>query len=142
MRTRLGHTLLELVIVLAMLSLLFGIVGLPAAAALDRAAVRSAADDLTTVFAQARREALARHQLVWVVLDTVGQRALLRIPQAGTRARSLGSLYRVVLRCTRDSMAYDARGLGHGGANLTVEIRRGQARRSLVISRLGRVRQE
>ena len=40
----------------------------------------------------------------------------------------------------RDSMVYDARGIGYGASNLSVVIRRGRAVDTVVVSRLGRVR--
>ncbi|HET7631473.1 MAG TPA: GspH/FimT family pseudopilin [Gemmatimonadaceae bacterium] len=142
MRHTRGNTLLELVIVLAMTGLLLGIVGPPAAAMMDRAAVRAAGDDLVTWFARARREALARRRPVWLVLDTLHRRALLRVPGVGTRTRPLGSIYGVTLSVTRDSMAYDARGFGYGAANLTVVLSRGRVNESVIVSRLGRVRRQ
>jgi hypothetical protein len=46
----------------------------------------------------------------------------------------------VSLGTTRDSIVFDARGLGYGAANLTLVARRGSAAETLVVSRLGRVR--
>jgi type II secretory pathway pseudopilin PulG len=140
MRNRSGGTLLELVIVLAMMAALLGIVGPPVAASLDRAAAHAAADDALTQFALARDEALARGVPVWVVIDSAAAAVRVRIPGRGTRSRLLGSLYGVALRATRDSMSYDERGLGRGAANLTLVLARGRVRDTLVVSRLGRVR--
>jgi hypothetical protein len=46
----------------------------------------------------------------------------------------------VRLSTSRDSIAFDVRGLGYGAANLTLVARRGSAAETLVVSRLGRVR--
>jgi hypothetical protein len=46
----------------------------------------------------------------------------------------------VSLSTSRDSLAFDVRGLGYGAANLTLVARRGAAADTLVVSRLGRVR--
>jgi hypothetical protein len=52
----------------------------------------------------------------------------------------VGALYGVRLEPSRDSMAYAPSGLGWGGANLRVVVRRGAAADTVVVSRLGRVR--
>jgi hypothetical protein len=54
--------------------------------------------------------------------------------------RDLRSVFGVRLSASRDSMAYDARGLGLGAANLSLVIRRGAAAETVFVSRLGRVR--
>ncbi len=138
-RRRAG-TLVELLIALAVTATMLAIALPRTTAALDRAAVHAASRDVETLFAEARTQALTRRITVWLVLDSSSRRVDIRIPGVGTRSRSVGSLYGVAFRTTRDSMSYDARGLGRGAANLTVVLRRGQARDSLVVSRLGRVR--
>ena len=140
MRARHAGTLLEVVIVVAIMATLLAIAVPPVTAARDRAATHAAQSDAASLFTLARDEALARHTVVWVVLDSAAGAVHLRVPGRGTRTRSLGSLYGVTVRCTRDSMSYDARGLGRGAANLTVVVTRGRALDSLVVSRLGRVR--
>jgi hypothetical protein len=76
---------------------------------------------------------------VAVVVDTVhgvvrvsGERLVLE--------RGVQALYGVRLSATRDSMAYDARGLGYGAANLSIVAHRGRVAETLYVSRLGRVR--
>jgi type II secretory pathway pseudopilin PulG len=140
MARRSGTTLLELLVVCAMTGALLAIAVPPIAAAFDRAAVHAAAADVETQFALARDQALARRAPVWVVLDSAGRAIRVEIPGGGTHERVLGSLYGVAIRSTRDSMSYDARGLGRGAANLTLVLARGRARDTLVVSRLGRVR--
>lgn len=133
-------TLIELLIALAVTATMLAVAVPPIAAGRDRASVHAASRDVETLFADARAQALTRRVTVWLVLDSAGRRASLRIPGIGTRSRPVGSLYGVSLHATRDSMSYDARGLGRGAANLTVVLERGRARDSLVVSRLGRVR--
>ena len=53
---------------------------------------------------------------------------------------ALGHAHGVTLASSRDSLAFDVRGLGYGAANLTLVARRGRAAETLVVSRLGRVR--
>ncbi|HVA57880.1 MAG TPA: GspH/FimT family pseudopilin [Gemmatimonadaceae bacterium] len=137
---RAAMTLPELLLVLAMIGTLLALAVPPAAASADRAAVRAAARDIEALFVEARAEALARGAGAWVRFDSVAGMVRLRVPGTGTRTRAVGSLYGVAFSSSRDSMSYDGRGLGHGGANLTVVVVRGRARETLVVSRLGRVR--
>ncbi len=133
-------TLPELLIVLAMIGTLLALAVPPLAASADRAAVHAAARDIETLFADARGQALARQVAVWIRFDGASGQVRLRVPGVGTRIRGVGSQYGVAVTASRDSMSYDAFGLGYGGANLTVVVARGRARDSLVVSRLGRVR--
>ena len=54
--------------------------------------------------------------------------------------RDLAIGYGVRISASRDSMAFDARGLGMGAANLSLVARRGRAVDTLFLSRLGRIR--
>jgi prepilin-type N-terminal cleavage/methylation domain-containing protein len=139
-RVRWGFTLPELVIVLAIMGLvtLGGIRGL--GRHLDRLAVRSATAEAAGALARARDEALARHTVVNVRVDTGQATVILRIRGERVARYALGHAHGVSLSTTRDSIAFDARGLGYGAANLTLVARRGGAADTLVVSRLGRVR--
>ncbi|MGH7688903.1 MAG: GspH/FimT family pseudopilin [Gemmatimonadaceae bacterium] len=137
---RRATTLVELLLLLALIGTMAALALPPITTALDGAAVRAASQDVETLFAAAREQALARQTIVWVVFDGAAASVRLRIPGGGTRTRALGSIYGVALHATRDSMSYDHRGLGRGAANLTVVLVRGRARATLVVSRLGRVR--
>jgi prepilin-type N-terminal cleavage/methylation domain-containing protein len=137
--SRRGLTLPELLFALAIAGTLLALAVPSIAAAVDRAAVHAAARDIETAFAAARVEAMARRAPVWVVFDSAAVAVAIRWG-GGTRVRSLGSLYGIAFRSTRDSMSYDGWGLGRGAANLTVVVARGRARDTLVVSRLGRVR--
>ncbi|HTR77301.1 MAG TPA: hypothetical protein VMH39_04300 [Gemmatimonadaceae bacterium] len=139
-RTSAGVTLGELIVALAILGLLLALTLPRYKAATDRAAVQSAVEDAEGVFGSARRSAITRRTLVAVAIDTAS--GSLTIRAAGTRLgfESLGSQFGVQLGSTRDSMSYDARGLGYGAADLSLYVRRGQAAETLFIARLGRVR--
>ncbi|HVB30664.1 MAG TPA: GspH/FimT family pseudopilin [Gemmatimonadaceae bacterium] len=140
MRPARANTLPELLIALTLVAVIMALAVPHMAASLDRAAAHSASQEIESIFAAARSEALARHCTVWVVIDSAGAAIHLRVPGRGTRTRLLGSVYGVVLSATRDSMSYDGRGLGRGAANLTVIVARGLVRDTVVVSRLGRVR--
>ena len=137
---RCGHTLVELALVLTIVALvtIAGVRGLQQH--LDRIAVRTAVGGAADALARARDEALAQHAVVSVRIDT-GAATLLLLARGAPLARyPLGGAHGVSLSTSRDSIAFDVRGLGYGAANLTLVARRGAAADTLVVSRLGRVR--
>jgi Tfp pilus assembly protein FimT len=109
-------------------------------AATDRAAVRSAIVDVASVFRSARNAAIYRRAPVAVLIDTLRTTVVAQAESVLLLRRDLGQGYRVRLTATRDSMAFDARGLGIGAANLSLTARRGRFAETLFVSRLGRVR--
>lgn len=139
-RRRWGYTLVELVVVLIVLALVCAVGVHTVARQLDQVAAVSAIGEAAEAIARARDEALARHAMVIVRIDT-GGRLLTLHSRGGRLARhALGHAHGVSLAATRDSLVFDARGLGYGAANLTLIARRGLAAETLVVSRLGRVR--
>jgi prepilin-type N-terminal cleavage/methylation domain-containing protein len=137
---RQGFTLAELAIVVAIVGLVTvaGVRGLTHH--LDRIAVRNAVDEGAGALARARDEALARHTIVSVRIDTVDATITLRTGALRLARYAIGHEHGVTLATTRDSISFDVRGLGFGAANLTLVARRGAAADTLVVSRLGRVR--
>jgi Tfp pilus assembly protein FimT len=133
-------TLLELVIVLVIIGLLSIIAVREMGHYLDRIAARSAVAEAAEVIQQARDEALARHAIVSVKIDTARVELALRERGSALAVHALGHAHRVKLSTTRDSLAFDVRGLGYGASNLTLVAKRGRAAETLVVSRLGRVR--
>lgn len=133
-------TLLELVIVLMIISLISIIAVRELGHYLDRIAARSAVAEAAEVIQQARDEALARHAIVSVSIDTANAELALRERGRELAVHALGHAHRVKLATTRDSLAFDVRGLGYGASNLTLVAKRGRAAETLVVSRLGRVR--
>jgi prepilin-type N-terminal cleavage/methylation domain-containing protein len=137
---RSAFTLLELIVVLTLLSILLGLSLPRIASAADRAAVRAATREAAGVFASARAAAIYRREPVAVAIDTVMGAVFSRMDSVALLRRDLRSVFGVRLSASRDSMAYDARGLGLGAANLMLVIRRGAAAETVFVSRLGRVR--
>jgi type II secretory pathway pseudopilin PulG len=137
---RWGYTLVELLLVVSITSLaaLAGIRAL--SRQLDRLAVRGAVAEAAGALARARDEALARHTIVSVRIDTSAGTVALRARGARVGSYALGHAHGVSLSTSRDSIAFDVRGLGYGAANLTLVARRGSAADTLVVSRVGRVR--
>src|SRR5215471_7685436 len=124
--TRLSaFTLAEMVIVLFLTGILLGLAIPRLAAAGDHAAVRAAVIDAASVFLTSRNAAIYRRAPVAVFIDTVASTVAARIDTMLLLRRDLQQGYGVRLATSRDSMAYDARGLGIGAANLSLIVRRG-----------------
>ena len=108
-------------------------------AVLDGFAVRSATTELVAIFGTARQAAIEQRRRIAVIVDTV--HGVVRVSaEELVLERGLQALYGIRLAATRDSMAYDARGLGYGAANLSIVASRGRVAETLYVSRLGRVR--
>jgi hypothetical protein len=112
----------------------------PVRGALDAAATRAAVRDGATTYGYARKLATARRTAVAVQIDTAAGRLVVHAGAETLSVRALGHRYGVRLRATRDSMAFDPRGFGHGAANLSLIFARGAASETLFVARLGRVR--
>ena len=140
MVARPGFTLPELVVALVVLGVAAAL-GLRGLAHLtDAGAVRGAAAEVRSAFAAARSLAVRRGERAAVRLDTGAGVVAVHLRADTVLRRSLTELYRVRLSATRDSAAYGATGLGYGGSNLRVIVRRAAAVETVVVSRLGRVR--
>jgi type II secretory pathway pseudopilin PulG len=139
-RPRPAYTLAELALVLAIAGLL-SLVGLRQLQLyLDRLATRTAVTEAALLVGRARDEAVAQHTAVALRVDTVAGTFTLRARGERVALHALGHAHGVTLSTTRDSIAFDARGLGYGAANMTLIARRAAAANTLVVSRLGRVR--
>lgn len=137
---RRAFTLPELVLVVALVGAVLAFAAGAWRALADRARVRMAAADLTSILADARDEALARQTVVTARLDTADGSVTLRSGRDTIGRRPLGALHGVHLKVTRDSIAYSALGLGRGLANARLILARGSAAETVWVSRLGRVR--
>lgn len=137
---RAGTTLIELMVVAAIIATLAAVSIPRAARYLDRIQVAGATREIATVFATARMAAIARGSMATVRVDA-GRGTVVAVIGADTViSRRVGDSFGVKLRTTRDSMSYNPVGLGHGAANLQVIVTRGSAADSVVTSRLGRIR--
>jgi len=137
---RLGVTLLELTLALAILGVVSSIAIPGMVRTRDRAAVHGATSALVSTLADARHQALRWQRRTAVRFDTAtaatvvhaGADTLTRIP--------LRDIYQVSLDATRDSIAFYPSGLGYGAANTRLIVSRGAAAETLTVSRAGRVR--
>lgn len=137
---RTGTTLIELVVVTAIVAVLAAVSIPRAAGYLDRIQVAGAAREVATVFATARMAAIARSSMAAVRVDAASGTVTAVIGTDTIISRKVGKSFGVKLETTRDSMAYNAVGLGYGAANLRVIVSRGKAADSVITSRLGRIR--
>jgi Tfp pilus assembly protein FimT len=140
MIARVGTTLPELVAVLLLTAILLGIAVPRLHQSVERAAVHGAAADVVATLSTARQLAVSRGGRVSVSVDAPA--GMLRIIHYDDTLaiRPLGRMFGVTMTSTRDSLTYDARGLGSGAANLTFVVARGMTADTVVVSRLGRVR--
>jgi Tfp pilus assembly protein FimT len=129
----------ELIAVLALTAIILGIAIPRMRHAAERAAVRGAVADVVATLSTARQLA-ASHGGVSVAIDAGA--ATIRVVRDGDTVitRALGHMFGVAITSSRDSLAYDGRGLGSGAANLTFIVLRGTTVDTVVVSRLGRVR--
>jgi len=137
---RLAFSLLELVLVLALVGLLMALAIPRLNAMRDGASVRAAMADLGADFSLARQSALTRRTTVAVVFDTASGIVAVRSGMRTLSRHPLRTTYGIVLGSNRDSAVYDSRGLGYGVSNVTVTVRRGSIVDTLTMSRMGRVR--
>ena len=137
---RLGTTLVELLLVLALAGLLLAIAVPGIAYARDRAAVQGATASLAGTLAGARLEATRRQRRTAVRFDTVAARLVVHAGGDTVGRLPLGALFRVALSASRDSITFGATGLGVGAANVRVIVRRGAAADTVFVARTGRIR--
>lgn len=135
-----GYTLLELVIVVTVAGILMSVAIQRTRLILDRQSVHAAAADVVSILNSARALALSGRSAVAVNIDTVAGALQIRRGTERLLVRQLAQMHAVSVRSSRDSLAYDAHGLGRGAANLSIIVRRRAAVETVFVSRFGRVR--
>ena len=137
---RKGYSLLEQLIVLAVMAILFTLAAPRTLAALDRSAVRNARMQLVTALGAARGSAQSRAERVAVAMDSTA--GLLRILAGADTllVRPLRHEFGVEIASSRDTVTYGASGRGYGAANSTIVLSRGAAAETVYVARLGRAR--
>lgn len=134
-------TLLELLIVLAIMSIMVTVVIAPARRLVDGIATRAAAGDAAEMLESARQLALARWERMTVTIDTAsGRLALVGGVSDTIMRRDERREHGVALRASRATTIYTPLGLALGVSNLTLVATRGSAAETVTVSRVGRVR--
>ncbi len=134
-------TLPELVTILAIVGIVTAITVPRAVSWTDRAAVRRSAVELAAFYARARLEAMVRGARVRLEFHADSLRAVLEDgSDSVVLARSGPSRHGVSFTASRSVIRIHPNGLGAGGANTRLVVRRGAAAESLTTSRLGRLR--
>jgi prepilin-type N-terminal cleavage/methylation domain-containing protein len=137
---RSGYSLIELVMVIAIISILAAITLPPITELLDHIAVLGAATDAEALFDAARHTAIARSKPVVVAIDTSASTLTVYTGSDTLRQRNEGALHGIHFAASRLTTTYAPTGLGVGTANLTLLITKHNATDTVIISRLGRVR--
>ena len=133
-------TLLELLIALAVVSVVAG-VALPRVWRLvERIGARGAAGDVAETFETARELAMVRGARTSVAIDTGTGVVTLLVGTDTVARRDVRQEHGARLRASRLSAIYTPLGLGLGVSNLTLVATRGAAAETVTVSRLGRVR--
>src|SRR4051812_27175626 len=135
-----GVTLAELMLALAVAGLVFGIAVPGLSGAVDRVEVRSAANHVVAAHRRARMMAITRGKVLILTVDN----NLLTIRPRGQSVpvwTGVGpSFSRVALEGNAHQFTFSPEGLTLGLSNATLRLTRGGASRTIVISRLGRIR--
>ncbi len=136
-----GFTLIELVVVLLIVGVLVALGAPSVGHVLDRIAVDRAVNELTAFYNGARLAAVLRGRQVRIEFSAD---SLVGVYEGATDSTFLyaagPSAGGVELTVSRAVIRIRPNGIGLGGANTKLVVRRGDAADSLAISRLGRIR--
>jgi prepilin-type N-terminal cleavage/methylation domain-containing protein len=137
MFSRAAFTLIEMVVVCAVIGILVGIAAPRMRATADGFAVEAAARDAANALALGRLAAL-RHGGAEVRLDTLS--ITVRAAGRDVLVRPIVRMHGVRLRATPAVVRYAATGIATGLSNGSIVISRGSRADTIFVSRLGRVR--
>ena len=132
-----AFTLLELVVVCAILGIIAAVAAPKTRALMDALAVEAASRDVANAFALGRLAAL-RYGGAEVRLDSFA--VVVRAQGRVVHQRAVASAHGVRMRVNTSLVRYAATGIATGLSNGSVIISRGAAADTVVVSRLGRVR--
>jgi prepilin-type N-terminal cleavage/methylation domain-containing protein len=137
---RSGFSLIELVLVLALLTLLLGIALPPLTGALDRIEVASAASQIAAAHSRARMMAISASRVLVLSVDSATLSIHLRGSTSHLWSDTGPARSGVSLPGPTRSFTFSPEGFSLGLSNASLHLSRGSARRTVVVSRLGRVR--
>ena len=137
---RSGFSLLELVLVLALLGLLLGVALPPLAGALDRIEVAAVASQIAAAHTRARMMAISGSRVVVLTIDSASLSIHLRGSTSHLWSDGGPALSSVSLSGPARSFTFSPEGFSLGLSNASLHLSRGSATRTVIVSRLGRVR--
>jgi prepilin-type N-terminal cleavage/methylation domain-containing protein len=135
-----GVTLPELMLVLAVAGLLFGIAVPGLSGAVDRVEVWSAVNHVVAAHRRARMMAIVKGQVLVLTVDPDLLTIRPRDQPGAVWAEPGPTSSRVRLEGRTQQFTFSPEGLTLGLSNATLQLTRGAATRTIVISRLGRIR--
>jgi prepilin-type N-terminal cleavage/methylation domain-containing protein len=137
---RRGVTLVELVLVLALVGILFGMTVPALSLLLDSLAVHEAVSHIGAAHARARLLAIARGQVITLAIDSARIAISPRNDTIPLWSEEGPSAQRVHLEGAQRQFTFSPEGFTLGVSNASLQLSRGATRQTVVISRLGRVR--
>ncbi len=137
---RRGMTIVELLVMVAILGAMSAIAVPRAVTTMDRFSVRGATQDVVLAIAAARAAASDRSAYVSFVADPRTGRVRAVSGGETLLERDLARTRGIRLEASRESVTFAPGGLGWGAANTTVIVTKGTRSDTIVMSRLGRVR--
>jgi Tfp pilus assembly protein FimT len=140
MEFRRGMTIVELLVMVAILGAMAAIAVPRVVTTMDRFSVRGATQDVVLTLATARAAASRRGAYVSFVADTRAGRVRAVSDGETLLERDLARIRGIRLEASRESVTFAPGGLGWGAANTTVIVTKGTRSDTIVMSRLGRVR--
>lgn len=137
---RRGFTLPELMLILALVAILLGIALPSLSRAMDQIMVEAATSHLVAAHQRARLMALARGQVLTLSIDSATVSILPRSGAAPLWQAAGPAAAGVHLDGTIQQFTFSPEGYTLGLSNASLVLRRGSSARTIVISRLGRIR--
>ena len=136
---RRGFSLVELMLILAVVGLVLGIALPRLSSAMDQIEVASAANHVLAAHRRARIMAVLRGEVLVLTVDPNALLIRTRGQASSLWSEEGPSAARVLLDGPPRQFTFSPEGLTLGLSNATVQLTRGSATRTIVISRLGRV---
>lgn len=137
---RRAHTLIELAITLALVSLVTAIAVPSLRGVTERWRLRAAAADIVNALVLTREAALARGTTATFVIDSPHGEVRVTCGTDTLVRRAISTLHGVSVVASGDSVRFGPDGLATGVSNTTMLIVRRARIDSVVVSRLGRIR--